>query len=243
MASSYSWNGVRVKTEVILSVGRNSVWIKIGPGMPQASWFFFLALESDLDATARYVEPTDANDNTYSIEFARILMSAAAEVEVVGKLLLASKGVSLPSKPNIGQLRELFQKHYPKLPSMEVFVPRAERILRPWAAWTDSPAITNPTIESTTALVNPKDSANPDWWSAYNNVKHARHAAFQQATLANALDAVAALFCLQLYLHQELYNAGCLQPWCRLLTLIGHYDTVVTGAGGVLPDFPRVTSP
>jgi hypothetical protein len=193
--------------------------------MPQESWYFFLALESDLDATARYVEPTEENDTTYSIEFTRILMSAAAEVEVVAKQLLVSKRPLLPRKSNIEHLRKRFRKHYPKLPSMEVFVPRGSQMLRPWAAWTGSA------------------KKNPDWWSAYNKVKHARHAAFQEATLANALNAVAALLCLQLYLHQELYNAGSLQPWCRLLTLEGHYENVVAGAGGVLPDFPRVKTP
>ena len=195
--------------------------LAMGPDTPQESWYFFLAIESDLDATSRYVEPTAENNKTYSIEFARILMSAAAEVEVVAKLLLATKGASLPGKPTIEDLRKGFQKHYPKLPNMEVMVPRGPQILRPWAAWE-------------------KGSANPDWWLAYTAVKHSRHSTFHQATLANALNAVAALFCLQLYLHQALYNAGILQPWSRLLTLEKHYQNVVAGTGGMLPDFPRV---
>jgi hypothetical protein len=98
--------------------------------MPHESWYFFLALESDLDATARYVEPTEENDTTYSIEFARILMSAAAEVEVVAKQLLVSKRPLLLRKSNIEHLRKRFQKHYPKLPSMEVFIPRGSQMQR-----------------------------------------------------------------------------------------------------------------
>ena len=41
------------------------------------------SLWKPISTTARYVEPVPPNDSTYSIAFARILMSAAAEVEVV----------------------------------------------------------------------------------------------------------------------------------------------------------------
>jgi hypothetical protein len=189
--------------------------------MPKASWYFFLALETDLDATARYVEPAEANDGTYSIEFARILMAAAAEVEVVA-CALAREVSMLPSQPTINDLRVVFHKHYPKLPQMEISVPRAPRKLRPWSAWSGE--------------------GNPDWWSAHNRVKHDRHIAFEKATLAHALNAVAGLLCLQLYVHHELYNRGSLEPWCRLLSLEGHYETVVEGEGGILPDFQRLAT-
>ena len=185
--------------------------------MPQESWYFFLALEADLDATARYVEPAPPNDSTYSIEFARILMSAAAEIEVVASGLTRQLD-KLPARPTIDDLRICFQKHYPKLPAMEVLVPRCSRKLAPWSAWAGQ--------------------TNPSWWTAYNKVKHDRHAAFASATLSNALNAVGGLLCLQLYLHRDLYKRGALEPWCKLLTLDGHYEGIVAGAGGLLPDFP-----
>jgi hypothetical protein len=185
--------------------------------MPQESWYFFLALEADLDATARYVEPAEANDSTYSVEFARILMSASAEVEVVASALVRQVD-SLPQRPTIDDLRAAFQKNYPKLPGMEVLVPRASRRLVPWAAWSGQ--------------------ANPDWWSAYHRVKHDRHVAFARATLKNAVNAVAALLCLQLYVHRDVYQRGSLEPWCKLLTLENHYEMIVGGSGGLLPDFP-----
>lgn len=186
--------------------------------MPHESWYYFLSLEADLYATARYVEPSEANDSTFSIEFARILTSASAEIEVVSTLLLSSR-IQLSKSPRISELRVGFQEHFPKLPSMEVLVPRTGRRLRPWSAWAGN--------------------ENPAWWIAHNAVKHDRHGAFSRATLRNALNAVGALMCLQLYLHHELYNAGSLEPWCRLLTLEKHYETIVAGEGGVLPDFPR----
>lgn len=163
------------------------------------------------------MEPAIANDKTYSIEYARILMSAAAEVEVVAGQLVRQVD-TLKSRPNIDDLGKGFRKNYPFLPTMEVLVPRTSRKLTPWDAWAGS--------------------ENPVWWTAHNHVKHDRHVAFKEATLINALNAVAALLCLQLYLHRDLYKTGSLEPWCRLLTLRGHYEGVVIGSGGLLPDFP-----
>jgi len=37
-------------------------------------WNYFLAIESDLEAVSRYIEPCKANFKTYSIEQARILV-------------------------------------------------------------------------------------------------------------------------------------------------------------------------
>jgi hypothetical protein len=50
-------------------------------------WQYFLAIESDLTVTSRYVEFNRANFATYTIEFARLLLTACAEVDVLAKLL------------------------------------------------------------------------------------------------------------------------------------------------------------
>jgi hypothetical protein len=185
--------------------------------MPQDSWYYFLAIESDLERTARFVEPLVANDSCYSVEFARLLMGAAAEAEAVATQFVGQL-VTLPKNPNIDDLRAAFQKHYPKFNTMEILVPRASRKLIPWSAWAGS--------------------KNPEWWTAHNRVKHDRHNWFADASLVNTLNAVAGLLCLQLYVHQQEYKKGSLEPWCRFRSIQGHYETIVTGRGGSLPDFP-----
>jgi len=185
--------------------------------MPQDSWFYFLAIESDLERTARFVEPTLANDSCYSVEFARLLMGAAAEVEAVATQL-ARTVTSLPTDTNIDDLRAAFQQHYPNFHTIEILVPRASRKLNPWRAWAGA--------------------KNPKWWTAHNRVKHDRHNSFTDASLVNALEAVAALLCLQLYVHQREYKEGSLEPWCRFLSVKGHWESIIAGPGGSLPDFP-----
>ena len=50
-------------------------------------WNYFLALEDDLDRLSRFVQFTAQNYGCYSIELARILMLASAEIDVVAKQL------------------------------------------------------------------------------------------------------------------------------------------------------------
>ena len=50
-------------------------------------WQYFAALEADLAATARFVELASANMACYSVEFARILLTAGSEIDVLCKVL------------------------------------------------------------------------------------------------------------------------------------------------------------
>jgi len=44
-------------------------------------WQYFIAIESDLENTARYVEVAEDNFGTYSVEYSRILLSASSEID------------------------------------------------------------------------------------------------------------------------------------------------------------------
>ena len=48
-------------------------------------WNYFLAIERDLEPLSRYVEFNPKNFDCYSIEIARLLLAAAAEVDIVCK--------------------------------------------------------------------------------------------------------------------------------------------------------------
>lgn len=53
-------------------------------------WNYFLCLEDDVSKLSRWVEFSDRNFDCFSIEMARLLMTASAEVDVVAKLLCKS---------------------------------------------------------------------------------------------------------------------------------------------------------
>ena len=52
-------------------------------GTPKHHWNYFLAIEKDLEHLSRYIEFSDANLGTYSIELTHLLLSASSEVDVV----------------------------------------------------------------------------------------------------------------------------------------------------------------
>ena len=74
----------------------------------------------------------------------------------------------------------------------EVEIPRYGLALRPWDNW--------------------RENRNPDWWRAYNSVKHQRHERYSEANLKNTLNSVCGLFLLLLFLYREQAAVGELVP-------------------------------
>jgi hypothetical protein len=145
-------------------------------------WNYFLALESDVVRLARFIEFREDNFPTYSIEIARLIMAAAAEVDVVAKLVC--KKLDPASRPrNINDYASVILqadgRKVSALTALTVLVPRYGLTLKPWISWTrETP---------------------PLWWTAYNKVKHHRDTRFKDANLGNARNTVSALFSLTIY--------------------------------------------
>jgi len=160
-------------------------------------WNYLLALDSDLAQLARYVEFDARNFECFSLEIARILLAAAAECDVVAKQLCE---VLQPGcgADNINTYRVTIVQHLPQVRAFEVVVPRYGLSLRPWDEWN-------------------QPSGVPLWWTANNKVKHQRHTHFHEATLKNALNAVAGLLVLLLYLYRGRAERGDLVPTPQIL--------------------------
>lgn len=144
-------------------------------------WEYFLAIEEDLARCARYVEFAPSNFGTYSLEFARIIVAAASEFDVIAKrlchLIDSSAG---PTK--INEYRPVIVGRYPRFLEFTVDVPRHHIELQPWSSWTED--------------------QSPDWWSkSYNKIKHQRDEHFAAANLKNALNATAGLLIGLMYLY------------------------------------------
>ncbi len=83
---------------------------------PKIHWNYFLALESDCQNLSRYIEFTEDNFKTYSIELAHLLFAAASEVDV-----LTYQKEIIPA--------------YPKIKEIAVTIPRHALKFRPWENW------------------------------------------------------------------------------------------------------------
>jgi len=183
-------------------------------------WQYFVALEADLAATARFVEPAQANMSTYSIEFARILLGAGSEIDVLCKVLCQEHHLSV-SPVNIHGYRSAIVARFPRFTKLEIQVPRYGLVRLPWQAW--------------------EQGTNPTWWRAYNQVKHERHNHFANANLGNALDAVSGLFVLVSYVCASELRTRTAKPWPQTLTLDPSLSPDISTnlrPGHILPDFP-----
>lgn len=153
-------------------------------------WNYFLALENDLENLARYIEFTESNFNTYSIELAHLLFAASSEVDVIAKLL-CKKLSPLKKVENINDYRGVLVEKLPELIQFQVFIPRYGLTMTPWDNWTNA------------------ENENPLWWRNYNQVKHQRDIHFDKATLKNVLNSLAALLIvIYFYYSYDLTETG-----------------------------------
>lgn len=148
-----------------------------------AHWNYFLALEKDIEVLSRYVEFTQKNFTCYSLEISRILFSAASEVDVVAKELCKKINPN-SSASNINRYRDEIKTAYPGLHTFKVTIPRFGLEFTPWSNWGDVNGV-------------------PDWWTAYNKVKHHRNTDYERGNLQNCLNAAAGLFVVILYFYKE----------------------------------------
>lgn len=149
-------------------------------------WNYFLALEDDLERLSRYVD-LSGNDDTYSMEIARLLLSACAEIDVVLKQL-SQRYVNGSTASKIPSYFSDVIPHCPKFITFQVQIPRYGVHFQPWLNWTSA--------------------QSPAWWSDHNKVKHQRDQNFPSASLRNCLNALGGLFVAVLHLYEQEAQAG-----------------------------------
>jgi hypothetical protein len=162
-------------------------------------WSYLLAIERDLAEISRYIEFDERNSNCFSIELTKILLSASAETDVVCKQL-CKKVNNHSCAENINDYRIELTEAFPSIFNCKVALPRFGMTLTPWDEWE-------------------KPDGVPIWWTGYNKVKHERHTHYQSASLKNALNAVAGLFVMVLYLYKEIVESAELTPPLELLAV------------------------
>jgi hypothetical protein len=178
-------------------------------------WSYYLAIEEQLRDTSKYVEFSLENSETYSIEFARILLSASSEADVLLKQLchLLDNDAKADS---INKYQAVINRLNSSLINESAHARQYNIELKPW----ENLSIPN---------------QPPTWWTANNKVKHHRHTHFKDANSRNAMHAVGALHILvvyyyKVYLEKEAGSSitfgavtNILQPRSRLYSLNENY--------------------
>ena len=153
-------------------------------------WNYFIALEKDIEELSRYVEFDKSNFNTFSVRLAHFLLSVSSEVDVVAKALCKEIDNKIEAV-NIGDYRKIIMNRFPEMAEEPVFMTRYNLSFMPWESWASK--------------------TNPDWWLAYNKVKHTRGEHYNLANLENVLSAISGLFVVIVYLREAQIQSR-LQP-------------------------------
>lgn len=147
----------------------------------------YLALEDDFIKTIRYVSVSKDNYRTYSIEYLKQLLSIGSEIDVMKKLLAhlyAGRDV------NDQDIVKTILNADNSIQKIEVLLKPNNEILKPWDYVKE-----------------------PDWWTAYNEIKHNRQDSaikmnnnekkyYQFANLENTINALAGLLTLEFYAYR-----------------------------------------
>lgn len=145
-------------------------------------WNYFLAIERDFENLSRYIEFTESNNSTFSIELARIIMVATQEVDVIlKKLCILIEPNSTPESVN--HYKEIISRNIPEFNNEVVQIQRFGMTSKPWSNWNNL-------------------NEHPLWWTANNKIKHQRTEHFEKANLKNAFNAVGGLLITTLYYYK-----------------------------------------
>jgi len=178
-------------------------------------WQHFLALEADYAATSRYVEFSQQNFRTFSIEYAKLLLAIGSEVDVLCKII-CEKIDGAAKRDNIDDYRVCLTAHS-QIATEKVLIRRYDLACKPWEAW--------------------EHAKNPSWWRSYNKVKHQRDTYFDEANLETCTNAIAGLFVAVIYCHKAEKSAETLEPYPILLGREQEPQHLMLGTGYRVPNF------
>lgn len=132
-----------------------------------------------MDKLSRYIEFSENNFSTYSIEILRLYLTICSEIDVVLKELC--KEISSERSPeNIKDYRKVISEELKEFNEKEAVCYKFGLRFVPWLSW--------------------NENISPEWWKDHNKVKHQRNDFYEKANLKNVLESLSALYLANLYL-------------------------------------------
>lgn len=135
-------------------------------------WRQYRLLQSDFLTMLSFVAPEEKNFNVYSDRLLALLRGVGAEIDSICKVVVPP---AENNRTNMSDWRVYLESKF-KLSRACLFVPAFRTSVQPFAAFH---------VEQ-----------SPSWWNVYSKLKHRWHDHAESATLRTALDALGALFML-----------------------------------------------
>lgn len=171
-------------------------------------WKYFLELEESLLELQRYINFEKNNWKVYSNEFIKLIEVIGSEIDVVAKEIVLYKNSQVKSINGISNWGYNIQQLIPDIDTINLNF-YSEEIITPWKNWKHEKYIDKNGKEGYRLK---KGKENPEWWKAYNKVKHERTTItggkynYERANLGNVINALGGLYILETYFMEELYK-------------------------------------
>lgn len=179
-------------------------------------WNYFLELEQQLYDIRRYVDFNSKNNNTFSMEFLKLLQAVCSEIDVVAKVIDSYIDDNFKGS-RINEWGYPLQQLFPDIQSKRVTF-NDDYDLQPWHNWfyiqEEQEIKKGVNKGKTRTVIKLRDKCkNPEWWTAYNKSKHERTSPYNnsninynRANLKNVVSAFAALFVMESMFCDYIFN-------------------------------------
>ena len=186
-------------------------------------WVYYTELEKQMLETRRYVDFSEDNFQTYSVEYLKLYQAVCSEIDVFAKTLATELDPDFDSdKSNITKWWFVIQDWYEKQEIKAVSFCK-EFELNPWENYKTEWVI-GKKKQRYCRIVKEDNIKTPEWWDAYTDVKHKRTVLdskgilnYKKANLKNLSSAFAALYILERCFFNEIADEINLQTMGRSL--------------------------
>ncbi len=163
----------------------------------------YVNIERELRSIFNHIEPDEANRNTFSFELYSLLLRACTEVELNCKKIMEANGAT-------PQGRFFTMTDYKKLEKSSLL----SKYTAIFTNWRQRNPNTNE-LEYVKKEFRPfanfdiSISKSPDWYEAYNQVKHNREENLEKANLEHCMNAIAGILVL---LYSQ-FGSRCIETY------------------------------
>ena len=150
-------------------------------------WNYFCSLCKMLEDTMQFIDHSNSNNiKTNSYEFQKIIMLASMEFENISKqLCLLVNNKYKVDDYNIKDITRIITNNYPEIKTIKIKSDFYE--LTPLSNW-----------KLDLNGWGKEQVYGIDWWKKYNKIKHNAFRNYKEATLKNAMNALASLMVLEI---------------------------------------------
>lgn len=180
-------------------------------------WNYYIMIEDNVVNLSRYIDFRDSNLKTCSNEIISQLLNIGSEIDVLCKEICILKATD---KKEMKTYSDWFIKNINNIDTLKISVRNTSLGIQPFKQW------------------KKEDPEVLPWWKAYNDIKHNRVKNFEEGNLENLINALGALYFLEMFYIKKIANESkdtnyidvpmspsklfLIKNWVTKFSVIGH---------------------